>query len=122
MQDVAAADRVSGDHRHHRLGEAADLDLEVQHVEPAGAVGIDVPIVAPDALIAARAKRLSAGAGEDYNADVRVVARNLERLRHLEHGRRTKCVADLGAVDRDLGHAVPGVVEDVLVIAGADPA
>src|SRR5256886_11335955 len=121
MQAGAAADRVSRDHRDHRLGQTPDLDLEVQHVQPAGALRIDVPVVATDALIAPRAKRFGSGTGEDDHADGRVVAGDLERLRHLEDGRGTKRVADLGPVDRDLGYAVPGVVEDVLVLAGANP-
>ena len=33
VQDVAAADRVAGDHRDDRLGQAADLDLQVGDVE-----------------------------------------------------------------------------------------
>ena len=38
MQDVAAADRVAGHHRDHRLGQAADLHLEVGDVEAADEV------------------------------------------------------------------------------------
>ena len=37
VQDVAAADRVAGDHRHHRLRQAADLDVQVGDVEAADA-------------------------------------------------------------------------------------
>ena len=39
VQHVAAADRVAGDHRHHRLGQPADLDLQVGHVEAADRPG-----------------------------------------------------------------------------------
>ena len=37
VQDVAAADRVAGDHRHDRLRQAADLDVQVGDVEAADA-------------------------------------------------------------------------------------
>ena len=70
MQHVAAADRVAGDHRDHGLGQAADLDLQVEHVEAAGALGVDVAVVAANALVAARAEGLGAGAGEDDHADL----------------------------------------------------
>ncbi len=35
MQHVPAADRVAGDHRHHRLRQPADLDVQVGDVEAA---------------------------------------------------------------------------------------
>src|SRR5580704_12220266 len=38
VQHVAAADRVARDHGHHRLGEAPDLNLEVEDVQAADAV------------------------------------------------------------------------------------
>ena len=55
---VPAADRVPGDHRDHRLGQPADLHLEVEHVEPADAVVVAVAVVAAHALVAAGAERL----------------------------------------------------------------
>ena len=63
MQHVAAADGVAGHHGHDRLGRAADLDLEVEHVEAADAllghlVVADVAVVAADALVAAGAEGL----------------------------------------------------------------
>jgi len=56
VQDVAAADRVAGDHRDDGLGRAPDLDLQVQDVEPADALArdlvvADVAVVASDRLI-----------------------------------------------------------------------
>jgi hypothetical protein len=33
VQDMAAADGEAGDHRHHRLGQAANLHLQVEDVE-----------------------------------------------------------------------------------------
>src|SRR6266545_4342124 len=121
VQHVDAADRVARDHGDHRLGQAAELDLPVEDVEAAGARGVDVAVVAPHALVAARAERLVPGAGEDDDADLRVVARDLESLCHLDHGQGTEGVADVGAVDRDLGDPVPGLVEDVLVVAVPNP-
>ena len=63
VQDVAAADRVAGDHRDHRLRQAADLHVQVADVEPADAllgdlVVADVAVVAADPLVAAGAERL----------------------------------------------------------------
>src|SRR4029077_15564592 len=52
VEDVAAADRVTGHHRDYRLGHAADLNLQVEHVEPAGARGVDVAVVPAHALVA----------------------------------------------------------------------
>src|SRR5919201_489916 len=57
VKDVAAPDRVAGDHRDDRLGQAADLDLEIEDIEPAPAARVDVAVLAPHALIAARAER-----------------------------------------------------------------
>ena len=122
MQHVAAADRVARDHRDDGLRRAADLDLQVEHVEPADAllrdlVVADVAVVAPDALIAAGAERLVALAGEDDDADLGVVARLVERVRQLEQGLRPERVAHLGPADRDLRDALGGVVADVVVVA-----
>src|SRR5439155_454535 len=65
VKHVPAADRVARHHRHHRFGQAADLDLQVEHVQPADSLGVDVAVVAADALVAARAESLGARPGED---------------------------------------------------------
>src|SRR5581483_8892946 len=117
VQHVAAADRVARDHGDDGLRQAPDLDLEVQHVQAADALGVDVAVVAADPLVAAGAEGLRPGARQDHDADGGIVARRLEGADHLEDGRRAERVADLGPVDRDPGDAVPGVVEDVLVLA-----
>ena len=105
VQDVPAADRVAGDHRDDRLRQAAHLHVQVGDVEApdrfAAGVG-QVARVAADALVAARAERERALAGEDHDADLGVLARALERVGQLDDGLRAKRVADLGAVDRDL--------------------
>src|SRR5262249_20348915 len=121
VQDMAAADRVAGDHRDDRLGRAPDLDLEVEYVEAADAPFVAVAIVAADLLVTARAEGLGAGAGQDDNGDMGVVARDVEGVAELEERPGTEGVADVGAVDRDLGNAVHRVVPDVVVLAAAHP-
>ena len=127
VQHVPAAHRVPGDHRHDRLGQPADLDLQVQHVEPADAlvgdlVVADVAVVAADALVAAGAERPVALAGQDDDADPVVVAGEVEGRLELEQGLRPERVAHLGTVDRDLGHAVAGeLVLDVGPVAHGLP-
>ncbi len=84
VQHVPAADRVAGDHRDDRLGQAANLDVQVGDVEapdarPSGVVVVQVPGVAAHALVAAGAERVGALAGEHDHADVGVLARVLER-------------------------------------------
>ena len=106
MEDVAAADRVPGDHGDHRLGGAPDLDLQVEHVEAAHAALVAVTVVAPDPLVAAGAERFRPGAGQDDHADLGVVPGHVEGLAQLEECFRTEGVADLGTVDRDLGDPV----------------
>src|SRR6202043_600376 len=118
------ADRVAGDHRDHRLGRAADLDVQVGDVEAPHATGLAlVAGVAADALIAPRAERVGALAGQHDHADRGVLAGPGERLGELDHRLRAKGVADLGAVDRDLRD--PGLarafVADVGVLGVCDP-
>ncbi len=69
VQHVAAADRVARDHGDDRLRQAPNHALEVEHVEARHAVVADVALRAAHALIAAAAKRLVAGAGQDDDAD-----------------------------------------------------
>ena len=81
--------------------------------------------LAADALVAARAERVRALAGEDHDAHAVVLAGALERVGQLDHGLGAERVADLGPVDRDLGD--PGVlagrelVADVRVVGGRFP-
>ena len=81
---MPAADRVAGDHRDDRLGQAADLDVQVGDVEApdaslAGRVLVEVARVAAHALVAARAERVGALAGQHDHADLGVLAGVLER-------------------------------------------
>src|SRR5947209_1197487 len=60
VQHVTAPDGVAGDHRDDRLRQAADLDLDVEDVQAADSLGVDVAVIAAHALVAARAKGLRA--------------------------------------------------------------
>src|SRR5437660_3590791 len=53
MKHMTAADRVPGDHCDDRLRQPPDLDLQVEHVEPSRALGIDVAVIATNSLVAA---------------------------------------------------------------------
>jgi hypothetical protein len=58
VEDVTASDGIARDHRDDRLGQTADLDVEVADVQSADALLGDlviahVAVVAPDPLIAA---------------------------------------------------------------------
>src|SRR3984885_719402 len=122
VEDVTAADRVTGDHRHHGLRQPPHLHLQVGDVEAAerGALG-DVAAVAPDRLVAAGAERLRALAGEDDRADLGVLACQLQRGRDLDQRLRAEGVQHLWPVDRDLGDPVGLLVADVAVLGGAPP-
>ena len=110
VQHVAAADRVPGDHRHHGLGQAADLDVQVGDVKAPRAGGVritggvlgEVAGVPAHALVAAGAERLRPLAGEHDHPDLEVLVGLRERARDLDHGQRPERVAHLGPVDRDL--------------------
>ena len=56
VQDMAAADGVAGNHRDHGLGQAPDLDLKVQHIQPWHAVIAHVTAVPAHHLVAATAE------------------------------------------------------------------
>ena len=95
--------------------------MQVADVEAADAllgdlVVADVAVVAADPLVAARAERLGAGAGEDDRADLGVVASAGERVAQLGERLRAEGVADLRPVDRDLGDPVGLLVEEVVVL------
>ena len=52
VEHMSAADGVAGHHGHDRLGQATDLDLQVEDVQPTDAVGTDIAVVTPDPLVA----------------------------------------------------------------------
>ena len=100
--------------------------MEVADVEPADAllgdlVVADVPVVAADPLVAARAEGLVAGAREDDRADLGVVASAVEGVAQLGERLRAEGVVDLGPVDRDLRDPVRLLVEEVAVLGGGLP-
>src|SRR5690606_9313783 len=121
VQDVPAADRVAGDRSDDRLGQRANLPLQIEDVEPGNAVLADVPAVPPHLLIATGAESLRAGAGQNDDAARAVVARAGERVGHLCDGLRAKGVAHFGAVNGDLRDAVPRLVKNIFVGAGRFP-
>ena len=125
MQHVAAADRVAGDHRHDRLWQPADLDVQVGDVEAPhpgtpGLVLVQVAGVAAHALVAARAEGVRALAGEHDHADRGVLAGVLERARDLDDRLRPEGVADLGPGDRDLRDPLIGRVRLLVADVGVD--
>src|SRR5690242_18296426 len=115
VQDVPAADRVPGHHRHHRLRQPADLDLEVEDVEPADAFVAHVAVAAANALVAAGAEGLRTLAGEHDHTDGGIAAGPLEGILQLEEGAGPEGVPYLGATDRELGDALRDLVADVAV-------
>jgi hypothetical protein len=124
VQHVPTADRVAGDHRHHRLGQPADLHVQVGDVEAPDAAARFrlVALVAAHALVAARAEGERSLAGEDDDADHGILAGALEGVRQLDDRLRAEGVADLGAVDGDLGDPVAAeLVADVLVVGARRP-
>ena len=75
VEDLAAADRVTRDHRHDGLRRPADLHVEVGDVEAADLRTLgQVPRIAADPLVAARAERVGSLAGQDDHADGEVLA------------------------------------------------
>lgn len=102
MQDVAAPDRVAGHHADDRLGQAADLHLEIQHVEPRHAVAADVSGLPPHALVASRTEGFRAGAGKHHHADGCVLPRVCHAPRHLLYRVRRERVALGRAIYCDL--------------------
>src|SRR5262249_833866 len=84
-------------------------------VEARDAVLADVAAVAADALVAAGAEGVLAGAGEDDDADRGVVADVVEGARELDDRAGAERVSHLGAVDGELGDAfIALLVADVL--------
>ena len=117
MQDMSAPygpSRYAGD---NRLGEPANLHLQVQHVEVLHPRAVPVALAAADALVPARAERPVPRPGEDDHAHARVGMGVGEGAAELPDRLRAKGVVHLGSVDGDPGHSLRLVVEDVLVIA-----
>ncbi len=82
---------------------------------------VEIAGVAAHALVAARAERVRTVAGQHDHADVRVLARILQRLGDLDDRSWAKGVAHLGSRDRDLRDPLIGrgglLVVDVGVLA-----
>src|SRR4051794_34249602 len=126
VEDVAAAHRIAGDHRDHRLRQAPDLHVQVPDVEAPNSalcdvVVADVAVVAADPLIPARTEGVLAGAGEDDRADLEVVSGPVERVAELREGLGPEGIPHLRPVDCDLRDPSGLLVEDVGEVPGACP-
>src|SRR5262249_4692877 len=122
VQHMPAPDRVSGDHGHHRLRQAANLLLHVEDVQPGHAFRVDVSRFAADALVASGAERLFALSGQDDDADVGIIPGHVEGLFQLADRLRPKRVAHLGTIDRDFTDPVLGpLVTDVFELMKHGP-
>ena len=106
MKNVSTADGVARHHGNDRLGEAADLLLHIKNIEPRDAIFAEVAAVPAHLLVPAGAEGLVAFPGKDNHADRGIFAAVIEGILHFLDGLGTERVADLGAVDRDLGDPV----------------
>ena len=116
---MPAADRVAGDHRHHRLRQAPDLDVQVGDVEAADASATsrrDVAVSPRTFWSPPEQNACSPSPVRMIDADLGVLARRLERGGDLDQRLGPEGVVDLGPVDRDLGDPVGHLVADVLVL------
>src|SRR5436309_7108632 len=121
VEHVSAADRITRDHRHNRFREGTDLLLKVEHVQARHLIVADVSSGTTHALIPPRAERFVSGAGQDCDADLRVLPHVLEGLNHLADGERAERVPHVGAVDGDLGNPFGLFVKDIGERAGGFP-
>ena len=113
MEDLTAADGVPGDHRDDGLGQPADLHVQIGDEEPADAplpdlVLPDIAGITPGLLVAARAEGQRSFAGQDDDADLGILSGDGERVGQFLDRLRPERVANLRAVDRDLGDRAPG--------------
>ena len=126
VKNVAAANCISGHHCDYRLGSTADLNLQVEHVQPADAplghlIVADIAVVTTDSLVAARAEGLLALSGKDDHPNIRVVTCPVEAVLEFEQGLRPKGISNIGPIDGQLGDAIGGFVFDVGVFPGWCP-
>ena len=130
MQDVAATDRVTGNHRDDGLRGASNLHLEIEDVEASNpllcnSVIADVAIVSANDLVAAGAERPVPLTSKDDHTHRVVIASDVESVRQFEEGLRPERVALMRPVDGDLGdsNVVTGgdFVADIGVVAALFP-
>lgn len=124
VEDVAAADSVTGDHGDDGFGEGADFFLKVEDVEAGDAVFADVAGVAAHFLVTARTEGFFALASENDDSDGGVFVGHVEGGEQLAHGLGAKGIANFGAVDCDFGNRafVGGFVTDVFEFGFGGPA
>ena len=117
MDLVAAADAVTADlgeyrlvhHAHHRRQREQAPHVRAADVRRAARLVADV---------SARAECLVAGAGQDDDADFRIIGRSLHRMRELFVGQRPYRISFLRPIDGDRRDAILVVIDDVLILQG----
>jgi hypothetical protein len=114
VQDVTATYRPSSDHGDNRFGTGANLALEIQDIEPHDAAALlFIAGISTNTLIPAGAKGQRSFSGQNDDTDLMIVPRFLQGLPHFRDCQWSERIPDLGAVDRDLGHALGLLVADV---------
>ena len=121
MQHVSAANGKAVDHGDDRLGQRANLLLDVENVEARHAVGAHVSAPALDVHVASAAEGLVAGAGQDDHVDVGAFAAIVEGVAHLGRGGGCERVAVSRPVDGDAGDAVVDVEQDFGILSDGFP-
>src|SRR4029450_5130223 len=108
------ADGVPRHHGDDRLGQPANLDLEIKDVQPSDPLLVPVSVVPSDPLVSTGTEGVRALPREDHHADLGIVSGPSERLRELGQGPGAEGVSDLGPGDGDLGHPLRRLVPHVL--------
>jgi hypothetical protein len=100
------------------FGQAANLHLQVEHVEVRRAALVDVAFGTTHRLVTAGTEGIGAFTGEDDDTDFLVVVGAVEGVDQLLHRFRAEGVALLRPGDGDLGDAFGKFVADVAVFDG----
>src|SRR5690349_11970932 len=118
---MPAADGIARDHGDHRLGQIADLALQLQHVQPGHTILADIAAVAAHSLVAAGAKGLIARPGEDNHPDAPVLMRPLESVGQFKQRLGPEGIAHFRAVDRNFADALGIFVQNIRVFMHGFP-
>ena len=123
VQHVTATDRISSDHGHDGLGQAADFFLQIQYVQARHAVITDVASMAADFLVTSRAKGEITFTSENDHANLRVLVCELEGLEHFHYRLGPKGIAHFRAIDRNFSDLslINGLVSDVFEFSSSSP-
>ena len=118
---MAATNGKTGDHRNDWFRAAANLHLQIKHVEVRRAAFVDIAFIAAHLLVAARAEGFATGTGQDDRANAVVVMGPVKGIDQLADCFGAESVAFFRAIDRDPGDSLGGVVEDIGVGLGRLP-